>query len=101
MAAEDAAIGVQLVDDDESQILEELRPARMVRQDPRVHHVGIAQHDVRARADRAPRVLRRVAVVREDADVAAALGAHELGQLMQLRQLILRERLRRKQIQRA
>ena len=51
MAAEDAAIRVQLVDDDELQILEELRPARMVRQDPRVHHVGIAQHDVRARRE--------------------------------------------------
>ena len=49
VAAEDAAIGVQLVDDDEAQVLEQLRPLRVVRQDPRVQHVGVAEHDVRAR----------------------------------------------------
>ena len=68
VAAEHAAIRVQLVDDDELEVLEQLRPARMVRQDARVHHVGIAEHDVRARADGAARVLRRVAVVGVDAD---------------------------------
>ena len=56
MAAEHAAIGVQLVDDDEAQVLEQLRPARMVRQDSRVQHVGIAEHDVRLAANRAPRI---------------------------------------------
>ena len=69
MAAEHAAIGVQLVDDDVAQVLEQLRPPRMVRQDARVDHVGIAEHDVRARADRPPRILRRVAVVGEHADL--------------------------------
>ena len=69
VAAEHAAIRVQLVDDDEPQVLEQLRPARMVRQDPRVQHVGIAEHDVRLAANRAPRVRRRVAVVGEHADL--------------------------------
>ena len=111
VAAEDAAIRVQLVDDDEPQILEELRPSRMVRQDARVQHVGIAQHDMRAAANRPPRILRRVAVVGEDADGTRLVGrdplgiglghAEDLHELVQLGELILRERLRRKEIQRA
>ena len=68
VAAEHAAIRVQFVDDDEAEVLEQLRPARMVRQDARVQHVGIAEHDMRARANRAPRVGRRVAVVGVHAD---------------------------------
>ena len=55
-----------------SQVLEQLRPARMVRQDARVQHVGIAEHDVRAGADGAARILRRVAVVGVHADRLAA-----------------------------
>src|ERR1051326_8168692 len=55
MTAEDAAIRVQLVDDDELEVLEELRPPRMVRKDARMHHVGVAEDDVRARANRATR----------------------------------------------
>src|SRR5207237_469098 len=50
MTAEHAAIRVQLVDDHVAQILEELRPARLMRQDTRVHHVRVAEHDVRAPA---------------------------------------------------
>ena len=46
-----------------------LRPLRVVRQDARVQHVGVGQDDVRPRADGAPRVLRRVAVVGEDAEL--------------------------------
>ena len=102
MAAEHAAIGVQLVDDDVAQVLEQLRPARMVRQDARVHHVGIAEHEMRARADRPAGVLRRIAVVGEDADLIARLAADQrLAHRLQLGELILRERLGRKQIQRA
>ena len=35
MTTEDASIGVQLVDDDELEILEQLGPARMMRKDSR------------------------------------------------------------------
>ena len=101
VAAEDAAIGVQLVDDHVAQVLEQLRPARMVRQDARVHHVGVAEHEVRARPDRPARVLRRVAVVGEDADLLAGRAVDRLAHRLQLGELILRERLGRKQIQRA
>ena len=101
MAAEHAAIGVELVDDDEAQVLEQLRPLRMVRQDPRMQHVGVAQHDVRARADRPARVLRRVAVVGEDADVGLGRLVHMRRQFVELGQLVLRQRLGRKQVDRA
>ena len=101
VAAEDAAIGVQLVDDDEAQVLEQLRPARMVRQDARVQHVGVAEHHVRAAADGAARVLRRVAVVGEHADLELVGPRQPVRQLVQLGQLVLRQRLGRKQIQRA
>ena len=88
MAAEDAAIGVQLVDHDVLEVLEEVHPLGVMRQDPRVQHVGIGQHQVRPRAHRAARVLRRVAVVGEHPHVG-----QRPRQLHQLGELILRERL--------
>ena len=100
VAAEHAAVGVQLVDHDEPQVLEQLRPARMMRQDPRVQHVGIAEHHVRLAPDRAPRVRRRVAVVGEHADLQLAVARHQLGEHVKLGQLVLRQRLGRKEIQR-
>jgi hypothetical protein len=69
VAAEHAAIRVQLVDDNELQVLEQLGPSRVVRKDPRVNHVGVAEHDVRAAANGATRVGRRIAVVGEDPDL--------------------------------
>ena len=101
MTAEHAAIRVQLVDDDVAEVLEQLRPPRMMRQDPGVDHVRVAQHDVRAPANRAPRILRRVAVVGEHADLELVAARELIGQLVQLGELILRERLGRKQIERA
>jgi hypothetical protein len=101
MTPEHATIGVQFVDDDEAQVLEQLRPARMVRQDAGVHHVGVAEHDVRAAADRASCILRRVAVVGEDADLEIAPARELIRETVQLGELILRQRLGRKQVQRA
>ena len=69
MAAVDAAIIMQLVDDDVAQVLEALRPLGVMRQDAAVQHVGIGQHDVGALADRLAGILRRVAVVGERPDV--------------------------------
>ena len=92
---------MQLVDDDKAQVLEQLGPPGMVREDARVQHVGIAQHHVRTRANRPPRVLRRVAVIGEHADRVGALTGHQGRHLVQLRKLILRQGLRRKQIQAA
>ena len=68
MAAEDAAISMQLIDDDVSEILEELGPTRVVRKDPRMNHVGVAEYDVCAASDSPPGVLRRIAVIGKNAD---------------------------------
>ena len=41
MRAEDTAVGVHFVDDDEAQALEEIRPVGVMRQNAGVKHVGI------------------------------------------------------------
>ena len=101
MASEDSTVGVQLVDDHEREVLEQLGPPGVVRKNARVHHVWIAEHDLRARADGAARVLGRVTVVGEDTDLLAARRGDGLSQAMQLGKLILGKGLGGKQIQRA
>ena len=95
MAAVDAAIVVQLVDNHIAQVFEVTGPARVVRQDAAVQHVGIRQHDVGALTDSLARVLRGIAVVSESAD----LGAHLLEGLVEFVKLIFGQRLGREQIQ--
>jgi hypothetical protein len=48
--AEDTAVGVELVDDDVAQVGEEARPARVVREDARVEHVGVGDEHAAALA---------------------------------------------------
>ena len=50
VAAEQAAVGVQLVDDDVLQVLEQLEPLRVVRKDGGVEHVRVGDHDLPGRA---------------------------------------------------
>ena len=101
MAAEDAAIGMELVDDDVPEVLEQLRPSRMVRQDARMNHVRVREHHVRPSANRPTRILRRIAVVREDADTRLARALEDRRQLVQLGELVLGERLGGKQVHRS
>ena len=60
VAAEHAAIRVQLVDDDDLELLEQLEPLGVVGQDRRVEHVRVGDHDLAGgpdgRADRGGRV---------------------------------------------
>ena len=71
VAAENAAIGMQLVDHDVAQILEEPRPTGVVRQHSGVQHIGIGQHDAGSAANGSACVLRRVAVIGKGANIAA------------------------------
>ena len=73
----------------------------MVRQDARVHHVGIAEHKMRAPANRPPPVLRRVAIVGERADLIATAPGERFAHRLQLGELVLGERFGREEIQRA
>ena len=95
MAAEDAAIGVQFVDDDVAQIFEQARPAGVVRKDAGVQHVGIGQHDVGFFADGFAGVAGCVAVVGEDAEAIV----EALVQIVEFGELVLRERLGGKEIE--
>src|SRR5262245_56419890 len=63
MASEHAAIRVQLIDHDVLQIFKQPRPPGVVRQDPRVQHVGIGQDNVPLLPNRLPRIARRVPVI--------------------------------------
>ena len=97
MAAKDSAIGVQLIDDDVAQVLEQAHPFGVVRQNASVQHVRIGQDDVPTLADRLARIARGVAIIGEHTEAVIEPGA----QIVQLRQLVLGEGFRRKQIQRA
>ena len=97
MAAKNATIGVQLVDYNVAQIFEEARPARVVREDPSVQHVRVGQDDVAFFANGFARVGGRVAVVGENAK--AVLQA--LVEIVEFCELVLREGLRWKEIERA
>ncbi len=94
--AEDAAIGVQLVDDDELELLEQLEPLRVVRQDRRVEHVRVRDHHLARGADRRADRSGRVAVVGGGDDRQAG----RCRQLAELGDLVLAERLGREEEQR-
>ncbi len=89
VAPEHAAVLVQLVDDDVAEILEQLHPLGVVRQDGGVEHVGIGDDDVARLPHLAASVTGRVAVVGEGANV----GAEVADQLVQLLHLVLGEGL--------
>ena len=54
VGAEDAAVGVGLVDDDPVEVGEEVAPALVVGQQADVEHVGVGEDEVVAAADRRP-----------------------------------------------
>ena len=92
--AEDAAIDVRLVDDDEAEVREHVAPAVVPREDPDVEHVRVRQEHVRPLADLPALLGLRVAVVDR------RLHALQPERLQRAR-LILRERLRRVEVERA
>jgi hypothetical protein len=86
---------VRLVDHDDREVGEEVRPELVVGQDPRVEHVGVGQDEVRPAADRGALLARRVAVVDRRAH-----GLAEPERVDRPR-LVLGERLRGVQVERA
>jgi hypothetical protein len=92
--AEDAAVDVRLVDDDVAEVREHVSPAVVVREDADVEHVRVREDEVRPLADLPAALARRVAVVDR------RLQALE-PQLAERARLVLRERLRRVEVERA
>ncbi len=92
--AEHAAVHVRLVDDDVAQVVQDVGPQVVSRQDADVEHVGIREHEVRPLPDLPAPLGRCVTVVDR--------GAHARhGERAERTRLVLRERLRRIEIERA
>ena len=99
VGAEDAAVGVQLVDHDPAQGREQLPPARVPRQDADVQHVGGRdQHARRTLADPLAAAGGGVAVV--DLDEVVAVEAEGSGVGAQAVALIAGQRLQREEVER-
>ena len=88
---------MQLVENDEAQVLEELHPLGVMGKDPGVEHVGVRDDDMTGAADRGAHGGRGVAVVR----VRLELDVYVLSEPLELAELILGERLRREDVERA
>ena len=96
MAAEDSAIGVEFIEHHILQIFEQPLPLGVMRKNSSVQHVWIAEDDVPFFADRFACVRGSVAIVSKNSE-----GVIEtLPQIVKLGELILRQRFRRKKIQR-
>ncbi len=95
VAAEDAAIDVEFVDNHVLQVGEELLPFRMMGENPRMEHVGIGDHHVPLFADRLAGIGGRVAVVGIGPDVRLHLS----DKAVNFMHLILGEGLRGKHVE--
>jgi hypothetical protein len=93
VGAEDAAVDVRLVDDDDREVGEHVRPGPVVREDPEVQHVRVREDHVRLAADLGALLARRVAVV----DRGPHAGHAERRERARL---VLRERLGRVEVER-
>src|SRR4029077_10701179 len=97
VAPENAAVSVQLVENDVTQIFEQARPARVMRQDAGVQHVRIGQDDVAFLANGSARIGGSVAVVGENAEAVF----ETLVEVVKLGELVLRKRFGPEKVQRA
>jgi hypothetical protein len=90
---------VRLVNYYESQVGNEIRPQRVIGQDADREHVGIGQNDVAAFSELGAGLTLGISVVRVKDD--RARGLQHACQFFERAQLVLRERLGRKEIERA
>ena len=97
MAAENTAVGVQLIEDDVAEVFEQARPARVMREDAGVQHVRIGQDDVPFFADGSARVGGSVAVISENAEAIV----ETLVEIVEFGELVLREGLGGEEVERA
>ena len=80
VAPEHAPVGVELIDDDHPELLEQLEPLGVVGQDRRVEHVRVGDHDLAGRSDGRSDRRRGVPVVGGSGH-AQVRGPRELGEL--------------------
>src|SRR5262249_24227414 len=87
MAAENATINIEFVQHDIAQILEQARPAHVIRQDSGVQHVRIHQNHIAFFADGFACIGEHIAVVNENPETVS----EPLIQIIKFRKLVLRE----------
>ncbi len=97
VGAEEATVGVQLVDDDVAERAQQPGPAGVVGQDAAVQHVWVGHHDVPALPDGAAQPGGRVPVEGGGAQAVAALGSQLPDQVAQPGELVLGEGLGREE----
>ena len=95
MGTEDSAVGVELVDDDDSKTCEEVRPATVKGEDPGVKHVRVGEQRVRVTTSPLSSVLVRVTVIGDRADRRDVVG-----EFAEAAELILSQSFRGEQKQR-
>src|SRR5216684_9045896 len=97
MAAEDAAVSVQFVENDVAEIFKKARPARVMREDAGVQHVRIGQDNVAFFANGSAGVTGRIAVVSVNPEAIF----QALIQVVEFGELVLREGFSGKEIESA
>ena len=97
VAAEHAAVGVDLVDDHILEVFEQFHPFGVVGKDALMEHVGVCHHHMTRLTDGRAGGSGRVAVIGEGFDVRAQRLDHGV----QFRHLIGRQRFGGEQVQRA
>jgi hypothetical protein len=95
VAAEDAPVRVRLVDDEVTELLEELEPLGVVRQDGRAEHVRVGDDHLAGLAHDRADGRRRIAVV----DGRREVQPREARQVAELGQLVLAQRLGGEQVE--
>jgi hypothetical protein len=80
--AEDSAVDVRLVDDDDGEVREHVGPGGVVGEDADVEHVGVGEHDVGVAAEESARLARGVAVVDRRTDSLAQAEGGERARLI-------------------
>ncbi len=96
--SKNTAVGVQFIQDDVTQVGEQICPQGVMGQDTGMQHVGIGQHDVGVLANGGAGIGGRVAVIDPRGNATVRQSAVELFELLQL---ILRERLGREEVESA
>src|SRR5690242_2274247 len=89
MAAINASVEMQFIDDEIPEIFKQLHPFCMVRKNSRVKHVRVGKYDIRLLANGTTRILRCIAVVR----MTCKTSTQSLIQPLQLKPLIFGQRL--------
>ena len=84
MRAEHAAVGVHFVNHDVTQTIEELRPARVMRQNALVQHIGVGNHNISVQPHSAPGIRGGITIksIGSHSEGRSAVEFQQLGHLV-------------------